>query len=125
MCEFCEVINKRSNLLEKNGASSCFFDQFPVTRFHMLIIPNRHIETYHDLSITELTEVHRMVIGWSKKLQKKDPSITGWNIGWNCKESAGQTVKHAHCHLIPRRDGDIDNPIGGVRGVIPDKRIYK
>jgi ATP adenylyltransferase len=59
------------------------------------------------------------------RLNQSDPSITGFNIGINCGQSAGQTIFHAHIHLIPRRNGDTPNPVGGVRGVIPDKMCYK
>jgi diadenosine tetraphosphate (Ap4A) HIT family hydrolase len=59
-----------------------------------------------------------------KRLSESDESITGFNVGMNCGESAGQTIFHAHIHLIPRRDGDTPDPTGGVRGVIPDKMSY-
>jgi diadenosine tetraphosphate (Ap4A) HIT family hydrolase len=59
-----------------------------------------------------------------KRLSESDRAITGFNVGMNCGESAGQTIFHAHIHLIPRRDGDTPNPKGGVRGVIPSKMGY-
>ena len=58
------------------------------------------------------------------RLSDSDLTISGFNIGMNCGESAGQTIFHAHTHIIPRRDGDTPNPTGGVRGVIPDKMCY-
>ncbi len=121
MCLFCD---DKLVIMERGKRVICFFDNFPVTKYHMLFVPVRHVNTYFDLSKKEIDEIDHFIIDWSKKLQIKDPNITGFNIGWNCGESAGQTIGHAHCHLIPRRDGDIDNPIGGVRGVIPDKRLY-
>ena len=65
-----------------------------------------------------------MLFTVKQKLEKKDKSITGFNIGINSGKSAGQTIFHCHIHLIPRRDGDINNPKGGVRGVIPNKQNY-
>jgi diadenosine tetraphosphate (Ap4A) HIT family hydrolase len=127
MCIFCDAINGEGNiiLLDRRKLVSCFFDCFPVTKYHIVIIPNRHVLSYFDLYMDEKNHFDAMINDWSTNIQKKDSSITGFNIGWNCGWSAGQTVYHAHCHLIPRRDGDIDNPTGGVRGVIPDKRVYK
>jgi diadenosine tetraphosphate (Ap4A) HIT family hydrolase len=66
----------------------------------------------------QLIDVHR------RRIDNEDETVSGFNIGINCGEDAGQTVMHCHTHLIPRRKGDIDNPRGGVRGVIPEKRIY-
>ena len=90
----------------------------------MIIIPNNHVETYFDLTKEEFNDIDDLLVKWKNKILEKDLSITGWNIGWNCGLSAGQTVNHAHCHLIPRRDNDIDDPTGGIRSVIPEKRIY-
>jgi diadenosine tetraphosphate (Ap4A) HIT family hydrolase len=126
MCIFCDSINGIGDIVlqEKNLLVSCFFDTFPVTQYHMLFITNRHVSNYFDLWMDEKCHIDALIMKWSKKLQIKDQSITGFNIGWNCGYSAGQTIDHAHCHLIPRRDSDIKDPTGGVRGVIPHKRIY-
>jgi len=126
MCKFCEYINESGSIVlqEQDVLTSCFFDPFPVTRYHLLIVPNKHVSNYFELNDMEKSHVDNMIMKWSKKLQEQDSDITGFNIGWNCGYSAGQTIDHAHCHLIPRRDNDINDPTGGVRGVIPDKRIY-
>ena len=64
------------------------------------------------------------MVSQRKELLELYPDISGFNIGMNCGESAGQTIFHCHIHLIPRRDGDCENPRGGVRGVIPEKQQY-
>jgi len=126
MCIFCNFVNNSDSIVlqDQDVLVSCFFDSYPVTRYHLLIIPNRHVLNYFDLNDMEKIHIDEMIMKWSEKLQRQDTSITGFNIGWNCGYSAGQTIDHAHCHLIPRRNNDIDNPIGGVRGVIPEKKIY-
>ena len=123
MCLFCDKI---SNNDFKVGSEYCaaFFDNYPVTKYHMLIIPKRHVETFFDLTIEERNDIFKIVDALKVSLSYLDPTITGWNIGFNCGESAGQTINHCHCHLIPRRDNDCDDPIGGVRGCIPAKMNY-
>ena len=92
--------------------------------YHHLVIPKRHVADYFDLEQSEINSVNKILFSLKDKLQKKDKKITGFNIGINSGLSAGQTVFHCHIHLIPRRDGDVKNPRGGVRGVIPDKQKY-
>ena len=99
-------------------------DAFPVTKLHSLIISYRHASDYFELTDKEKTELHEILQTLKIDLEKLDKSITGYNIGINVGEAAGQTVMHFHQHLIPRRDGDTPNPRGGVRGVIPDKQSY-
>ena len=99
-------------------------DGFPVTPLHTLIITKRHVQTYFDLVENERRDIQSHLETERDIIEKADPSVTGFNIGMNCGPDAGQTVMHCHIHLIPRRTGDIGDPRGGVRGVIPDKRIY-
>ena len=99
-------------------------DRFPVSKGHHLIIPKRHTPDWFSLTEAECRDVEHLLRLLKEKLTASDPSITGFNIGMNCGVSAGQTIFHAHIHLIPRRDGDTPNPTGGVRGVIPDKMCY-
>ena len=82
-----------------------------------------HKKDYFDLTEDEHSELNLMIIK-AKSLIEREHTPDGYNIGINCGESAGQTIMHFHCHLIPRRTGDIENPRGGVRGVIPDKMSY-
>lgn len=99
-------------------------DGYPVTPMHWLVIPRRHCSDYFDLTPQELDDADRALVVLRDDVLTQDPTVTGFNIGWNCGPSAGQTVMHAHGHLIPRRDGDMEDPRGGVRGVIPGKQNY-
>ena len=89
----------------------------------ILIIPKRHTADWFSMTEAECRDAEQLLRRLKKKLHASDPTITGFNIGMNCGTSAGQTIFHAHIHLIPRRDGDTPNPTGGVRGVIPDKNV--
>lgn len=99
-------------------------DGFPITPLHTLIIPKRHIADYFDLSKDELLGCYAMLKEIKKNIQSKDLTIGGFNIGINSGISAGQTILHCHIHLIPRRTGDVDNPRGGIRHMIPEKGFY-
>lgn len=106
--------------------SSYFFiikDSYPVSPGHLLIISNDLTEDYFGLSKEAKQELPN-VIDESKRLIETEHSPDGYNIGMNCGKPAGQSVMHFHCHVIPRYKGDIDNPRGGVRGVIPSKMNY-
>lgn len=119
-CPFCKNIEK----VAKNNSVFAIKDNYPVTDGHHLIIPVRHTENYFSMSEIERSDAMELIRVLKNQLEESDPSITGFNIGMNSGESAGQTVMHSHIHLIPRRDGDIRNPRGGVRGVIPGKMDY-
>lgn len=114
-CLFCE---KDKLDLQMSGVFAyAIFDKFPVTKYHTLIIPHNHSETYFDLSGAELEDMINISHLMKMRLSELDDTITGWNIGFNVGESAGQTINHCHMHLIPRRDGDVEDPTGGVRWV--------
>ena len=121
-CIFCSIPKDR--ILKKFNYFYVIEDAFPVTEMHTLIISNRHISNYFDLSKEEKDELPPILEELKNLLLKRDASIEGFNIGINIGEAAGQTVMHFHQHLIPRRAGDVDNPRGGVRGVIPAKQQY-
>ena len=87
-------------------------------------MPKRHAPNWFAMNEDERREADVLLRALKTRLEESDNAITGFNIGMNCGESAGQTIFHAHIHLIPRRDGDTPNPTGGVRGVIPDKMCY-
>lgn len=89
-----------------------------------MIVTRHHVDTWFDLSERQKVEVNQLLQDQRTELKNLYPEVTGFNIGMNCGESAGQTIFHCHIHLIPRRDGDCDNPRGGVRGVIPSKQQY-
>jgi diadenosine tetraphosphate (Ap4A) HIT family hydrolase len=105
--------------------ASCFAfrDKFPVSKGHTLVVPKRKVSNYFELSFKEQSACWFLVTLVKAELQKTyNPD--GFNVGININEDAGQTVPHAHIHIIPRYNGDVENPRGGVRGVIPEKMSY-
>lgn len=121
-CIFCNMESSRK--IDENDLFYVIRDGFPVTSLHTLIIPKRHVETYFGLTEAEVLSMNILINKHKELIEKEDTTVSGFNIGMNCGEDAGQTVFHCHVHLIPRRKGDMDEPKGGVRGVIPDKRTY-
>ena len=99
-------------------------DAYPVTPLHSLIITKKHVVSYFQCSKEELNEIPIILDTQKTELKILDDTITGFNFGMNIGEDAGQTIFHCHVHIIPRRKGDILNPWGGIRGVIPDKQNY-
>ena len=99
-------------------------DGYPVTKGHTLIILNDHNKSYFDLRDVDIIRLNQIIRFQKDELIEKDISISGFNIGINQGKDAGQTVMHLHIHLIPRRKGDVEDPKGGVRGVIPAKQNY-
>ena len=120
-CPFCNIEPNR--IIEKSKLSLAFFDKFPVSVGHTLIIPKRHESSYLNLTSEEKLDIEKLTISVINYLKMKF-SPDGFNIGINIGKAAGQTILHSHIHIIPRYDGDIDDPTGGVRGVIPDKQKY-
>ena len=98
---------------------------YPVTKHHTLIVTNRHVSSYFDLRKKEIIELDKVINDQKKELLVLDKKITGFNVGTNIGKDAGQSIMHCHIHLIPRRKGDVKDPRGGVRGVIPSKQKYK
>ena len=124
-CLFCEIQSKDTNrIIAENNLSYAILDGFAVTEGHTLIVPKRHVAEYFDLVAAEVNAINSLMNAQKKLLQEKDESINGFNIGINCGDSAGQTIFHCHIHLIPRRTGDVKNPRGGVRHIIPGKGYY-
>lgn len=95
-----------------------------MTELHSLVIPKRHTATFLDLYEPERRAINLLLDELARIVRERDKSIAGFNIGMNCGEVAGQTVPHAHTHLIPQRVGDVQEPRGGVRGIIPGKASY-
>ena len=120
---FCQWVAEH-NPVEILGTVAAFNDGYPVTKGHLLILPLRHTIDGFSMTEQELRDSGQLIRILTDKIKITDTSVTGFNIGMNIGESAGQTIFHAHIHLIPRRDGDCDNPRGGVRGVIDGKRCY-
>ena len=122
-CPFCNLTSEKEIIL-KSALAFAIYDQFPVNKGHALIIPKRHCVGYFDLSVAEQSACWELVNALKDMLNNAfQPD--GYNIGVNVGEAAGQTVSHVHIHLIPRYAGDMEEPEGGVRGVIPEKRKYK
>ncbi len=110
-------------LLFESATAFSFFDKFPVSKGHTLIMPKRMIANYFDLSYKEQTACWIMVNKVKDELQKRfNPD--GFNVGININKEAGQTIFHCHIHVIPRYKGDVTEPRGGIRGVIPNKKNY-
>lgn len=121
-CLFCEIPEER--IIAENSLAYAIRDGYPVTEHHTLIIPKRHIAEYFELGRPEINACNELMYGIRKEVLKLDSSVTGFNIGMNAGEDAGQTIFHCHIHLIPRRKGDVENPRGGVRHVIAGKGYY-
>jgi len=121
-CLFCKIDKNR--IVMEDNLTYVVRDAYPVTDLHTLIIPKRHVKTYFDLGQSEVNSSTRIINHLKEEIENEDSKVTGFNIGINSGESAGQTIFHCHIHLIPRRDGDVDNPRGGVRHTIPGKGYY-
>jgi diadenosine tetraphosphate (Ap4A) HIT family hydrolase len=122
-CIFCEIDKDR--IIATNELAYAILDGFPVTPLHTLIIPKRHAVDYFELTQDELIACHDLIHQFKDSIIREDPTVEAFNIGMNAGESAGQTIFHSHIHLIPRRKGDVANPKGGVRHVIPEKGRYQ
>ncbi|GAB1715194.1 MAG: HIT family protein [Nitrobacter sp.] len=108
----------------RNELTFAVRDTTPVTRLHTLVLPYRHAATYFDLTESELTAANELLRQLRSEIMKADPLVRGFNVGANVGLVSGQTIFHCHVHLIPRREGDVPDPLGGVRAVIPEKMRY-
>ena len=121
-CPFCGM--DASVETAGNALAFAIWDANPVTPWHALVLPRRHASTYFDLSSDEVAAIDQLLRGLRDEIAAKDASVEGFNIGINVDAIAGQTVFHCHIHLIPRRRGDVPDPWGGVRAIIPGKARY-
>lgn len=118
-CIFCEI----KNYVLENELAYGIFDKFPATKGHMLFIPKRHVANFFDITKEEREAIFDLVEEGKKMLDEKyNPD--GYNVGVNVNQSGGQTVFHVHVHLMPRFNGDVIDPTGGVRGAIPKYMKY-
>ena len=122
-CVFCEEFIPKQKKVFENKLAIAYFDQFPVSKGHILIITKRHSQTFFDITAEEQKAMISL-LNKCKKYIDKLYNPDGYNVGLNCGEAAGQSVMHVHMHLIPRYKGDVENPKGGIRGVIPSKKNY-
>jgi len=120
-CVFCSIPTDR--VIAENPLAYAIRDKFPVTDGHLLVIPKRHAENYFSLTQDELLACDGLLRRLRDDFRDNDSSVEGFNIGMNAGEVAGQTVFHCHIHLIPRRRGDVPDPRGGVRNLIPGKGL--
>ena len=120
-CPFCDIEKKR--IIHSGLLAVVVRDGFPISPGHSLIIPKRHYASFFEARPNEIDELYEMLLTAKTRL-KMDYQCDGFNIGINDGLCAGQTVGHLHIHLIPRYDGDVEDPRGGVRWVIPEKAKY-
>lgn len=122
-CIFCSLVDEEGGRLLEERMFVARYDNYPVSKGHALIIPRRHIESPFELSPDQgaaLAGVFRKV----REIVDSEYAPNGYNIGSNVGAAAGQTIPHPHIHMIPRYEGDIDNPEGGVRNIIPNLVQY-
>jgi len=122
-CAFCEI-SSEPNLVAANALAFALRDTSPVTPLHTLILPRRHVGNYFELTAAEHGAIRQLLKQVRNDILNADLSVEGFNLGVNVGATAGQTIFHCHIHLIPRRHGDVDNPRGGVRAIIPGKQLY-
>jgi diadenosine tetraphosphate (Ap4A) HIT family hydrolase len=120
-CPFCDV--EKSRITLENDSAVAIPDSFPVAEGHVLVVPKRHVASVFDLPDEEQAALWRLVAVARAKLAS-DLKPDGFNVGLNDGLAAGQTVLHAHVHVIPRRAGDVPDPRGGVRWIMPAKARY-
>ena len=118
-CPFCG----KPEMVIENELAFAHYDSYPVNAGHCLIIPRRHVAEYFQATAEEKASIWALV-DEMKIIIDREYSPDGYNIGVNIGETAGQSVPHIHIHMIPRYRGDVENPRGGVRGVIPYKQQY-
>ncbi|MCR5456013.1 MAG: HIT domain-containing protein [Bacteroidales bacterium] len=121
-CPFCKL-NPKVEIISETATAVAFLDGYPVSKGHTLIIPKRHVADYFELTVKEQRAIW-LLVNRCKKILEDRFHPDGFNVGINVGQAAGQSVFHVHVHIIPRYKGDVENPKGGVRGVIPGKQKY-
>lgn len=118
-CPFCKIAEP----VLSNEKAFAIFDRAPVNRGHMLIIPYRHVADWFDTTLDEQCAMFALAES-ARRMLVDTFTPDGFNLGVNCGRAAGQSIFHVHLHLIPRYAGDMADPLGGVRGVIPSRQRY-
>lgn len=121
-CPFCSI--DPSSVVAGNELVFAIRDAYPVTPLHTLVLPRRHVSGYFDLYLPEMMGIDELLRQLRNDIVKADHTVQGFNVGINIGTVAGQTIHHCHVHLIPRRSGDVPDPWGGVRAIIPGKAHY-
>ena len=114
-CIFCDYLKNKKIIME-NELAFAIYDTFPVNKGHMLVMPKRHFANFFDATTEEVSAFNDL-LQKVKGLLDGELKPDGYNIGINIGEAAGQTIFHLHIHLIPRYNGDVENPRGGVRKI--------
>lgn len=122
-CLFCEWKEHKEKIIFENELAFATYDGYAVSKGHMLFMTKRHVDNFFNITLDERNAIFELV-NEAKKMLDEEYKPDGYNIGMNCGVAAGQSVMHIHVHLIPRYNGDVENPRGGVRGVIPQKQNY-
>ena len=117
-CPFCSMPAER--VIESTVDAFAILDAYPASPGHTLIIPRRHVASAFDLTVDEITSVLHLIHAARERIDRT-LKPTGYNVGVNVGRNAGQTVLHVHIHVIPRYPGDVTDPAGGIRHVIPGK----
>jgi diadenosine tetraphosphate (Ap4A) HIT family hydrolase len=120
-CPFCDP--PRDRVFHEDALVRCLWDAYPVSEGHALVITHRHVATWFDATEEEQAALVQG-IGRARQEIEKSQRPDGYNVGFNAGEAAGQTVFHLHVHVIPRLRGDVEDPRGGIRHVIPSKAAY-
>src|SRR5690348_14535506 len=120
-CPFCTLPPER--VVARTASTLTFRDAYAVSPGHTLVIPRRHVEGFFDATRSELADLTDAILAARVALDREF-APAGYNIGVNSGRAAGQTVMHLHFHLIPRYDGDVPDPRGGVRHCIPGGALY-
>jgi diadenosine tetraphosphate (Ap4A) HIT family hydrolase len=120
-CPFCSLEPSRKWAEEEHAIAVP--DAYPVTNGHTLVVPRRHVSSIYELTADEQSAVWSFVAEVRKRLLN-ELKPDAFNIGVNDGIAAGQTVEHAHVHIIPRRKGDVPDPRGGIRWIIDEKANY-
>lgn len=121
ICPFCLL--DRTRIIREEERAVALWDRFPVSPGHVLIVPTRHVASWFETTPRERGDMLALIHAAKQEIEKEH-SPDGYNIGINDGEAAGQTVFHLHVHVIPRYRGDVKDPRGGVRWVVPEKVRY-
>jgi diadenosine tetraphosphate (Ap4A) HIT family hydrolase len=123
-CVFCKIIAQEKETIMENEQAIAFYDNYPSSPGHTLFIPKRPVADYFDLSLEEQAAINELINKQKAELDQREPKPDGYNIGLNSNSFAGQTMPHAHVHLIPRYEGDVEDARGGIRHIIPETAKY-
>jgi len=121
-CPFCDP--PRDRIVRESEYGLVLSDAYPLSPGHRLVIPRRHVASFFDLDPLEQADLLNLLVATRRDLADGDRQPDGYNVGLNDGEAAGQTVDHCHWHVVPRYQGDVPDPRGGIRWVIPEKAPY-